>query len=154
MQKAKLKSRRRLEPRTAPRSARGTEEDSGQDCCDTATHLEDLAARSSGPGTRDAGPTSPTRTRYLNKKSLAETLRLFVQEQPLPRREPELISVESSLGRVTASPIFARVSVPHYHGAAMDGIAVRAEDTFGASEASPIQLSLAAASPTEPPMIR
>src|SRR5206468_4203867 len=28
----------------------------------------------------------------------------------------------------------------HYHGAAMDGIAVRAEDTFGASEVRPVRL--------------
>ena len=40
----------------------------------------------------------------------------------------------------TAEPIFALLSAPHYHGAAMDGIAVRAEDTFGASEFAPLTL--------------
>jgi putative molybdopterin biosynthesis protein len=44
------------------------------------------------------------------------------------------------LGRVTVEPIFARHSVPHYHASAMDGIAVRAEDTVGASETQPVQL--------------
>lgn len=82
------------------------------------------------------------RTRYLNKKSLAETLAVFVDALPIRRREPELIPVQDSLHRITAEPIFARISAPHYHGAAMDGIAVRAEDTFGASEAQPLAFDL------------
>ena len=57
---------------------------------------------------------------------------------PLPG---EAVRVEDALGRVTAEPIFARHSVPHYHASAMDGIAVRAEDTVGASETSPIVLA-------------
>ena len=52
----------------------------------------------------------------------------------------EPVEVSEALGRVTAEPIFARQSVPHYHASAMDGIAVRAEDTVGASETSPIVL--------------
>ena len=39
-----------------------------------------------------------------------------------------------ALGRVIAEPVFASRSVPHYVGAAMDGFAVRAKDTFGCSE--------------------
>lgn len=92
-----------------------------------------------------------SRTRYLKKRSLAETLELFVAGRGPLNREPELVEVEHSLGRVTARPIHARNSVPHYHGAAMDGIAVRAEDTFGASEASPRVLALAAAARGKPP---
>lgn len=84
------------------------------------------------------------RTRYLNKKSLPETLTLFVDELFVRRRKSESVAVEESLHRITAEPVFARMSVPHYHGAAMDGIAVRAEDTFGASEAHAIELELAA----------
>ncbi len=80
------------------------------------------------------------RTRYLLKKSLAETLAVFVDGRPAPERAAEIIPVEDSLGRVTAAPVLARRSAPHYHGAAMDGIAVRAEDTFGASEARAIEL--------------
>jgi len=83
------------------------------------------------------------RTRYLNKKSLAETLAVFVDGLSIRRREPETVALEDSLHRVTAEPVFARISSPHYHGSAMDGIAVRAEDTFGASEAHPIELQLA-----------
>jgi putative molybdopterin biosynthesis protein len=83
------------------------------------------------------------RTRYLNKKSLPETLALFVDGLEIHRRAPELVPVEDSLHRITAEPVLARISAPHYHGAAMDGIAVRAEDSFGASEAQPIELALA-----------
>jgi putative molybdopterin biosynthesis protein len=81
-----------------------------------------------------------SRTRYLNKKPLDEALRLFVEEWSPASRPADVVPVEESRGRVTAEPVFARISVPHYHGAAMDGIAVRAEDTFGASEARPVEL--------------
>ncbi|MFQ5895950.1 MAG: molybdopterin biosynthesis protein, partial [Nitrospinota bacterium] len=49
-----------------------------------------------------------------------------------------------SLGRVTAEPLYARISSPHFHAAAMDGVAACAEDTFGASPASPLRLRLGA----------
>src|SRR4051812_22727252 len=57
--------------------------------------------------------------------------------QPLPS---ERVPVGEALGRVTAGPVWAAISNPHYHGAAMDGAAVRAEETRGASEATPIRL--------------
>jgi putative molybdopterin biosynthesis protein len=91
------------------------------------------------------------RTRYLSKRSLADTLRVFVDELEPGPRAPELVPVEASLGRITAAPVAARLSVPHYHGAAMDGIAIRASDTFGASETRPVELTLA---PREPPPAR
>ncbi len=49
---------------------------------------------------------------------------------------------ENALGRVTAEPIWAEVSSPHYHASAMDGFAVRAEDTSEAQPTTPIQLSV------------
>ena len=59
--------------------------------------------------------------------------------EPLPG---EPLAITQALGRVTAEPVFARLSVPHYHAAAMDGIAVRAEETLGASETAPLKLQL------------
>ncbi len=59
--------------------------------------------------------------------------------KPLPGEE---VAVEDALGRVTAEAVFARISVPHYHASAMDGIAVRAEVTLGASESAPLVLRL------------
>lgn len=49
---------------------------------------------------------------------------------------------EHALGRVTAEPIWAKISSPHYHASAMDGFAVRAEETNGAQPSTPIQLSV------------
>ncbi|MEM7534006.1 MAG: molybdopterin biosynthesis protein [Chloroflexota bacterium] len=43
--------------------------------------------------------------------------------------EPETIPLHKANGRVTARPIWARISSPHYHAAAMDGYAVRAATT-------------------------
>lgn len=47
---------------------------------------------------------------------------------------------EYAVGRVLADPIWAKVSSPHYHAAAMDGFAVRAESTFGALPNAPVLL--------------
>jgi putative molybdopterin biosynthesis protein len=54
----------------------------------------------------------------------------------------EWVPIEEGLNRVTAQPIWAKISSPHYHAAAMDGAAIRAEDTDGASETSPVQLRI------------
>ena len=73
------------------------------------------------------------RKRYLNKRPLDDA-RNAMLSAAIPLATEERVSVEDALGRITASAVFARESVPHYHGAAMDGIAIRAEDSFGASE--------------------
>ncbi len=44
----------------------------------------------------------------------------------------EKARVTQSLGRVTAFPVYARISSPNFHMAAMDGFAVSAKTTFGA----------------------
>ncbi|MCE7989259.1 MAG: molybdopterin biosynthesis protein [Caldilinea sp. CFX5] len=59
--------------------------------------------------------------------------------QPLPS---EVIPLPHALGRVTAAPVWARISAPHYHASAMDGYAVLADDTRGATETSPKQLRI------------
>ncbi|MGI8780763.1 MAG: molybdopterin biosynthesis protein, partial [Solirubrobacteraceae bacterium] len=47
------------------------------------------------------------------------------------------VSLAAALGRVTAAPVWALRSSPAYDAAAMDGIAVRAADTLGATETAP-----------------
>ncbi len=47
---------------------------------------------------------------------------------------------EQALNRVLAAPVWARLSAPHYHAAAMDGFALRARDTDGASPSGPVTL--------------
>ena len=49
---------------------------------------------------------------------------------------------ENALGRVTAEPIWAKISSPHYHASAMDGFAVRAVSTNGALPSQPITLQI------------
>jgi putative molybdopterin biosynthesis protein len=44
---------------------------------------------------------------------------------------------EAALGRTLAEPVWAKLSSPHYHAAAMDGFAVLAKDTEGALPTQP-----------------
>jgi len=46
------------------------------------------------------------------------------------------------LGRILAEPVWAKISSPHYHAAAMDGFAVRAVDTEGALSTKPLSLKV------------
>jgi len=48
---------------------------------------------------------------------------------------------EQALGRVLAAPVWAKISSPHYHAAAMDGFAVLSSRTAGASPSTPVILS-------------
>ncbi|MCI7018526.1 MAG: molybdopterin biosynthesis protein [Clostridiales bacterium] len=52
----------------------------------------------------------------------------------------EVIPVFESCGRVTARAVYAHICAPHYAASAMDGIAVCARDTFGATETTPVTL--------------
>ena len=54
----------------------------------------------------------------------------------------EKVMVSESLGRITAEPVTARLSSPFYHSSAMDGYAVKYQETFGASETSPKKIKL------------
>ena len=56
----------------------------------------------------------------------------------------ESVPLADADGRVLAEPVDAPAPVPSYDRAAMDGYAVRAEDTFGASDRSPAVLRTAA----------
>lgn len=49
---------------------------------------------------------------------------------------------ETAIGRVLGEPLWARLSSPHYHASAMDGFALRAESSVGATPARPVQLAL------------
>jgi len=56
--------------------------------------------------------------------------------------ESETVPLEHALGRVTAEAVWAKQSSPHYHAAAMDGYALRAVYTDGASDRVPVDLSV------------
>jgi putative molybdopterin biosynthesis protein len=56
--------------------------------------------------------------------------------------EAELVSLDRSLRRVLAEAVRAPVDVPSFDRSNVDGYAVRAVDTFGASEQRPVKLEL------------
>lgn len=53
----------------------------------------------------------------------------------------ENINVQQSSGRMLSQAVYAHICSPHYNASAMDGVAVKAEDTFGASESNPVVLT-------------
>ena len=78
---------------------------------------------------------------YLKMKTLAEARKIILNEfDTTGQWVTETIAVADAVGRVLAEPVHARLSAPHFHAAAMDGIAVKASATFGASEVQPKQL--------------
>jgi putative molybdopterin biosynthesis protein len=85
---------------------------------------------------------SKSRNIYLKMKNLKEARKilfdLFSSDKVLPS---EFVQAPDSIGRVLAEPVTAKLSSPHFHASAMDGIAVKAENTFGANELSPMELT-------------
>mgnify|MGYP000857590010 CR=1 FL=1 len=77
---------------------------------------------------------------YLAMKGLEEAQDIFSQAWKKKKSSPEIVDTQDALGRVTAEPVYAVISAPTYHSAAMDGIAVKAEATYGATEQSPVLL--------------
>ncbi len=70
-----------------------------------------------------------------------EALQLLLKNLP-GRVRTERIDTFTALGRVLAEPLTAPESLPSFRRSTMDGYAVRAEDTYGASESLPTYLSL------------
>jgi len=80
---------------------------------------------------------------YLKMKTLQEAKQIiFNQFQLSDRLKKELVPVSDAVGRILADPVIAATSSPGFHSAAMDGIAVHAPETYGASEARPKTLSI------------
>ena len=84
--------------------------------------------------------------------------KIYLQDTPLEQAQERFLSAledsglwktlgveqipldENAIGRVLAETIWAKISSPHYHASAMDGFAVKAFETHGASETAPISL--------------
>ena len=52
----------------------------------------------------------------------------------------ERVRVQDAFGRVTARAVYAHINAPHYACSAMDGIALFARDSFGATDTTPVTL--------------
>jgi putative molybdopterin biosynthesis protein len=92
---------------------------------------------------------------YLEDVPLDEAMATFeaaLQEAglwaPLPS---ETVNVADSCGRTTAQPVWANISAPHYNASAMDGFALRSQDTEGATETSPTGFKLL--NPSDAPLV-
>jgi molybdopterin molybdotransferase len=76
-------------------------------------------------------------SQFLRVKTASEVLTIIRQLLPLPS---ESVPLHAAADRVLAAPIRAPEAVPHFDRAVMDGYAVHARDTFGASETLPALL--------------
>ncbi|MCL2433978.1 MAG: molybdopterin molybdotransferase MoeA [Clostridia bacterium] len=88
----------------------------------------------------------------LHVKSLEETLAILRAEFPPADIGVETVPLAHAAGRVLAQDIAAREDNPPYTRSSLDGYAVRAADTFGASEATPAMLTNALYVPTGGPL--
>src|SRR5438270_130467 len=79
---------------------------------------------------------------FLNVIDRDEAERRFRAALELAPLATEIVSLDAALGRVLAHDIVAPIDVPGFDRSNVDGFAVRAEDTFGASEEEPRSLSL------------
>ena len=75
----------------------------------------------------------------LDRDEAERRWREVIDAAPLPA---ESVPLSVALGRVLAEDVRAPVDVPGFDRSNMDGFAVHAEDTFGASEEEPIRLRL------------
>src|SRR5260370_39392316 len=74
---------------------------------------------------------------FLNVIDRDEAERRFQAVLDLSPLDSEEISLSDALGRVLAGDVLAPVDVPSFDRSNVDGFAVRAEDTYGASEDQP-----------------
>ncbi|WP_461208231.1 molybdopterin biosynthesis protein [Desulfocurvus sp. DL9XJH121] len=79
---------------------------------------------------------------YLHMKPLQEAQQVFWTRFSGLETGSQAVASREACGRVTAGPVRARFSSPSFSAAAMDGLAVRAEETFGASDDTPLTLRL------------
>jgi molybdopterin molybdotransferase len=82
---------------------------------------------------------APGQREFFTVKTVSEALTGF---RPELRTPVETIALAHALGRVPAEPITAPHALPGFARATVDGFAVRAADTYGASEGLPSYLDL------------
>jgi molybdopterin molybdotransferase len=82
------------------------------------------------------------RTAGFKQKARVEQARADLLGSVRPLARTERVPVRRADERVLASAVAADRPIPHYRRAAMDGYAVRAADTHGASQRSPVRLSV------------
>lgn len=81
------------------------------------------------------------RMRGFGERAAVEGVLQLLDARTVPL-DGEAVLLREAAGRVLAAPVVAAVDVPGFARAAMDGFAVRAEDTTGATAGQPALLSL------------
>lgn len=79
---------------------------------------------------------------FFDLKPVEEARALFLKACAARRAPTENVPLEEALGRVTAVPVMAVGDLPPFERTSVDGYAVRAADTFGASEGLPAYLKV------------
>src|SRR5512142_2329973 len=79
---------------------------------------------------------------FLTLLPPAEARNLLLSQLSTPIIDSETIEVASALGRVLAEDIRAPQPLPDFQRSTVDGYAVRARDTHGASDSLPAYLNL------------
>ena len=76
---------------------------------------------------------------FFTAKTVAEALADF---RPAHRTSTETVGLDEAAGRIPAADILAGEALPGFDRSSVDGYAVRARDTYGASESIPAYLTL------------
>ncbi len=79
---------------------------------------------------------------FLTLTTVDAALSTFLDAVPSPTLEPERVPTEQALGRVLAESITAKDPLPPFARSTVDGYAVRAADTHGASSGLPAYFKL------------
>ena len=80
---------------------------------------------------------------FRRRTSVEAALEWLDNQLPLAGQRPvERVRLQAAAGRVLAADVAAEVAVPQFRRAMMDGYAVRATDTLGASTYNPIPLAV------------
>ena len=81
---------------------------------------------------------------YLNNTPLCEAKEKYAALLKIQQCniKTEVIPTCDAAFRVTAKAVYAGICSPHYNASAMDGIALKASDTYGCSENQPVTLSV------------
>src|SRR5262245_29053558 len=77
---------------------------------------------------------------FLQLLPPSDALALLLHSLPEAHPPAEEVSTAQAIGRVTAAPVIAPEALPAFSRSTVDGYAVRARDTFGASETLPVYL--------------
>lgn len=91
-------------------------------------------------------PTEPpqffdVRMRGFRDRASVEAVIDLVDAQTEPL-DSETVALREAFGRVLATAVYAQLAVPGFDRAAMDGYALRGEETFGASDYNPLSFTV------------